>query len=226
MSIRDERIDACLDGELPREALNPQEQQRLDAIRATLDEAVSVLRATEAPDLTARVMSGLRDVAAAPREVPPAPPEGFLTRAIRCLWDPVRIPIRPAYGLAGVAVAVLALVIAPSPRGTDPQAAVAPIVGSDAEAGSHLYVQFRIEVPGASRVALAGSFTDWRPEYDLTEVSPGVWSAMVPLSPGVHDYTFVIDGSRMIVDPYAPRVADSFGGSNSRLFLPAPNGSA
>jgi hypothetical protein len=42
----------------------------------------------------------------------------------------------------------------------------------------------------------------------------------------VHDYTFVIDGERMVVDPYAPRVADSFGGSNSRLFLPAPNGSA
>jgi hypothetical protein len=45
---------------------------------------------------------------------------------------------------------------------------------------------------------------------------------MVPLAPGVYDYSFVVDGKRMVVDPYAPRVADSFGGSNSRLFLLAP----
>jgi 1,4-alpha-glucan branching enzyme len=121
-----------------------------------------------------------------------------------------------------VAVAVLAAVLVP-PR--IPPAPAPPAVAA-AGADAPLYVQFRLSAPGASQVAVAGSFTDWRPEYELTEVEPGLWSVMVPLRPGVYDYTFVIDGERMVVDPYAPRVADSFGGSNSRLFLPAPSGRA
>jgi 1,4-alpha-glucan branching enzyme len=105
-----------------------------------------------------------------------------------------------------------------------PEPELAPVVQT--ESGARLYVQFRLEAPGASRVELAGSFTEWQPEYQLREISPGVWTALVPLDPGVHDYTFVVDGERMVVDPYAPSVEDSFGGNNSRLFLPAPSGRA
>jgi 1,4-alpha-glucan branching enzyme len=83
-------------------------------------------------------------------------------------------------------------------------------------------VQFRLQAPGAARVALAGSFTGWKPEYELHESEPGTWTALVPLKPGVHDYTFVVDGHEWIPDPNAPQVADDFGGRNSRLFLPAP----
>ena len=56
----------------------------------------------------------------------------------------------------------------------------------------------------------------------LSETAPGVWSAMVPLDPGVHDYTFLVDGQEWVVDPNATNVEDSFGGMNSRLFLAAP----
>ncbi|MEX0912764.1 MAG: glycogen-binding domain-containing protein, partial [Gemmatimonadota bacterium] len=99
-----------------------------------------------------------------------------------------------------------------------------PLPGTAESAGPQptIYVQFRLDAPGAQRVELAGSFTDWAPAHQLHETGAGVWTVVVPLEPGVHDYTFVIDGERWIVDPNAPSVEDDFGGSNSRLFLPAP----
>jgi hypothetical protein len=221
MATHDDRIHACLDGDLPMEALSEDERHRLEALKAALADAATAIRAAPVPDLAGRVMAALpqeRPAAGAASEVALRP----LARIVRALWSPVPIPIRPAYGLAGVAAVLLALLLLPP---TVPRPA-APPIAAGAAGGSRMYVQFRIEVPGASQVAVAGTFTGWQPDYELTEVSPGVWSAMVPLDPGVHDYTFVIDGSRMVVDPYAPSVADSFGGSNSRLFLPAPNESA
>jgi 1,4-alpha-glucan branching enzyme len=83
-----------------------------------------------------------------------------------------------------------------------------------------VYVQFRLEAAGAHEVALAGTFTGWRPEVRLRQTAPGTWSAVVPLRPGVHDYAFVVDGRRWVADPHAPQVDDSFGGVNSRISLP------
>ena len=220
MSHSDDRIHACLDGEIPREALDPEELRRLEALEGVLADAAAALTHAPVPDLTAAVMAGLPEesVARRPRR------ESAAVRLGRWLWTPVSLTFRPGRsqeeqgecegnrpeGVCGPEAEVLA------PAGT---AAVM-------DESPRLYVQFRIEVPGASQVAVAGSFTAWRPDHQLTEVSPGVWSALVPLAPGVYDYTYVIDGERMVVDPYAPQVADSFGGSNSRLFLPAPNESA
>ena len=68
-------------------------------------------------------------------------------------------------------------------------------------------------------VALAASFTDWTPRYQLQEISQGVWSVLVPLAPGVHEYSFVVDGERWVADPLAPSVDDGFGGVNSQLAI-------
>ena len=104
-------------------------------------------------------------------------------------------------------------------------AAAAAISPAPLPGTQRLYVQFRLEAPEASTVRLAGSFNGWKPTYELREAAPGVWTALVPLDPGVYDYTFVVDGKQWVPDPYAPQVDDSFGGTNSRLFLPAPAGS-
>jgi hypothetical protein len=216
MAMNDDRIHAAIDGEIRRAELNEAERARLAEMEAALDAATSALRAAPVPDLTARVLAGLP----VPAPTPAAPPLG--ARLAAWLWRPVTIRVRPAFALAGLAVAALAgVVIAPRL----PLAPAAPAL-AETGAGAPLYVQFRLSAPGASRVEVAGSFTDWQPEYELSEVAPGLWSVMVPLRPGVYDYTFVIDGKRMVVDPYAPQVADSYGGSNSRLFLPAPSGRA
>jgi hypothetical protein len=208
------RLHACLDGELPREALSTEERARLAALEAVLEEAAAPLRAMPAPDLTERVM----------RALPPAadpPPRAAAASAWNWLWSPrmLTLRFRPVYGVAGLALAVLAGVLLPRPS---PGPAPAGQAVAERPAAARLYVQFRLEAPGASQVELAGSFTGWSPGVELRESAPGVWTALVPLEPGVHDYTFVVDGERWVVDPYAPQVPDSFGGRNSRLFLPSP----
>jgi Glycogen recognition site of AMP-activated protein kinase len=218
MAHHDDRVHAYLDGDLPREALGPEELLRLQALEASLCDTREAVRTIPLPDLTRRVMEGLPS-----SPVASARDEGLVRRLRGWLWTPRPIALRPAYGIAFAAVtAGVLLVLLP---GREAPIGSAPVL-AEAEAESPMYVQFRIEIPGASQVELAGSFTSWQPEYELTEVSPGVWSVMVPLRPGVHDYGFVVDGSRMVVDPNAPQVDDSFGGSNSRLFLPVPGESA
>lgn len=213
--MNDDRIHACLDGLLPREALTDEESARLAALEAPLENAVALLRSVSVPDLTDRVLDA----------IPPARPKsaraGLTPRLIEWLWRPVAIRLRPINVLGGLAVVLLTGVVL-LPRGMDRRGPIPE--SSAASRQTRLYVQFRLDAPGATRVEMAGSFTGWKPAHELTEVAPGVWSVMVPLAPGVYDYNFVIDGQRMVVDPNAPRVADGFGGNNSRLFLPAPSG--
>lgn len=214
--MNSDRVHAYLDGEIPREALTTAELSQAVEMERAIAETVAPLRSAPVPDLTAGVLAAI-----APRLPSPRTPS-LASRIIGWLWGMHTVQIRPASMLAGMAVAALAgLVIGlSSPR----PPADSPLTVETGPA--KLYVQFRLEAPGASTVAVSGSFTGWKPDYELTEVAPGVWSIMVPLSPGVYDYNFVVDGQQMVVDPYAPRVADSFGGSNSRLFLPAPSGPA
>lgn len=221
MSTHEDRIHACLDGELPREALTADELHRLEALETMLAGTTAELRRVAVPDLAASVMAALPTAEVSGTATEPAATTGLLERFGRWIWSPITLTLRPAYGFVGAAALALLLLL---PRGGTAPMDPGLFAAGDDGADPRMYVQFRLEVPNASQVALAGSFTEWQPEHELTEISPGVWSTMVPLEPGVYDYTFVIDGEQMVVDPYAPRVADSFGGSNSRLFLPAPNG--
>jgi hypothetical protein len=141
----------------------------------------------------------------------------ILRRVAIFLWAPREISIRPAFVLAAVgAVLVLALVLS---RSEAPPAAEQV---ARAGAAPHVFVQFRLEA-AASRVQLAGSFTNWEPRYELLEYAPGIWTITVPLTQGVHDYAFVVDGRQWVPDPYAPQIGDGFGGTNSRLTLLSPD---
>jgi len=214
--MSNDRIHAWIDGELPADALTAEERSAAEALGATLDAAAGVLRAAPAPDLSARVMAALP--ASQPRRVP-----GGLAAALGWLWSPrpVRLTLRPAYGLAfaGLAAAALALPRADRPTAAVPQTR-APGLVSTAAGAPPVYVQFRISVPNARSVQLAGTFTGWKPAYALRQTARGEWTALVPLRPGVHDYAFVVDGDRWVADPNAPQVDDSFGGTNSRISLP------
>lgn len=207
-----DRAHRYLDGEMPEDSLTEAERDRAQELRTSTARVVDALSSAPVPDLRASVMARLVDNRPAP-----AP---LATRIVRWLWTPrsLNLAVRPAYAFAGFAALMFAMTFATAgPRG---EVTLAPVAATPAV--PQLYVQFRLEADDASRVELAGSFTDWAPSYRLEETTEGVWSVMVPLRPGVHDYTFVIDGERWVVDPNAPRVPDSFGGSNSRLFLPRP----
>jgi hypothetical protein len=175
--------------------------------------ALGRLREEPVPDMAPEVMRRVEALAApAPERLAPLQRLG---RAAGWLWRPQRISlaVRPAFGLA--AAALVALLLGP------------PSTGAAPEAAPSVFVQFRLDVADARDVRLAGDFTDWRPAHELRQVAPGVWSVVVPVRPGVHEYAFVVDGHRWTADPLAELVADGFGGVNSRLAVLVPeNGEA
>lgn len=215
-----ERIDAHLDGELPSDDLTPEERAQIAAFDAQVSELRAALTERTPADMDARVM---RRISALGLEPLPAR-GGAVRRFARTLWSAheLRVRWRPAYPLAAAAlIAALLLIprdgaIAPDVRGPDSLVA--------APGSAPIYVQFRLHTTDARDVALAASFTDWKPTYELQQVSDGLWTVLLPVEPGVHDYAFVIDGEEWVPDPYAPQVDDGFGGTNSRLTLLAPNG--
>jgi hypothetical protein len=211
--LMDPRIHDALEQDSTPASLAPEAAAELARVRRLLDAATASVRDVPVPDLTARVMAALP--AGAPRRTL----AGQLRRAADWLARPrsVELVFRPAYVLAG-GLATLLLFVVPVPPAARPGAPALP--PTFAEAPAPVLVQFRLTAPGAQRVALAGTFTDWRPRVELRETAPGEWAALVPLAPGVHDYAFVVDNERWVADPHAPRVDDDFGGSNSRLSLP------
>jgi hypothetical protein len=184
-----------------------------DEIDQATDETRAFLDARPSPDVRPAVMRRIEELE--PSGSPRRP--AILERIAMFLWDPREISIRPAFALVGVgAVLVVGLV---AYRSEAP-----PVIEQVASGGAapHVFVQFRLEA-AASRVQLAGSFTNWEPRYELLQYAPGIWTITVPLTQGVHDYAFVVDGREWIADPYAPQIGDGFGGTNSRLTLLSPD---
>jgi hypothetical protein len=182
-----------------------------DQIDRAIEETRAFLAERPAPDVTRAVMSriGALEPAPAPRRA------GVLKRFAAWLWAPRQLSVRPAFALCSAA-AVLVLLLTPYVTSRGATAA------AEGERAAQVFVQFRLEAM-ASRVQLAGSFTNWELRYELRQAAPGVWSITVPLTQGVHDYAFVVDGQRWVADPYAPQIGDGFGGTNNRLALLSPD---
>jgi hypothetical protein len=211
-----DRINEALDGDLPADDLTAAERAAASAFEGRVDALRHRLSERMPADLEARIMRRIRDQGLEPL---PERPDSIARRLAAAIWAPreLTIRLRPAYGLAAAAVVALlfALPIAQPPVATGPEAALE-------QPGQRIYVQFRFDAQDAQDVALAGSFSDWRPSYPMQRTSDGVWTVLLPITPGVHDYAFVVDGERWVADPYAPGVDDGFGGVNSRLTLLTP----
>jgi hypothetical protein len=206
----DDRLHAWLDGELPFDALTPRERAEARALEATLGAAAARFRETPVPDLAPRIMAAL------PARAVPSPRPSAWQR-VRT-WSEGLVPaqgfgLRPAAAMAAFALVVgfgLGTIVA---RGGPAGAG---------EAAPQLFVRFELEAVDAGDVRLAGSFSGWEAQHELTRIGPDRWVVTLALEPGVHDYVFVVDGERHVVDPNAPRVPDGFGGYSSRLALLAP----
>ena len=208
-----DRIDQYLEGRLGQDALTPAERVEADAAARAVSDTRAFMAARPAPDVTDAVMRRLDGV---PRLESPRR-TGALAGIWQRLWMPRQVSIRPAYALlaACACVAVLVFAVASMQRS---QMLELGRTGED----PRLFVQFRLQTD-ATNVQLAGTFTNWQPAYQLHQTAPGVWTIAVPLPQGVHDYAFVVDGQQWIPDPYAPRIDDGFGGTNSRLTLLLPD---
>jgi len=198
-------VKRLLDGELSLAEL-PSELRAEGAEALRLVGAADRSPVTLSSALDERVMGTVRRHAASPGQ-----------RAWRWLNTPrnieLRLRVRPWTVWAGAlaAAAALALLVGrPAPE---------PVPGAQARGGTRdsVLVRFVLYAPGARRVAVAGTFNQWdRAAAPLMPAgTSGVWTTTLALPVGQHQYAFVVDGARWVVDPGAPAVDDGFGRRNS-----------
>lgn len=77
-------------------------------------------------------------------------------------------------------------------------------------------IDFVLDAPEAQLVLLVGTFNDWSlTKHPMKKDANGQWKKSVMLSPGTHEYKFVVDG-HWIEDPQNERrILNSFGSANS-----------
>ncbi len=195
-------LQAYLDGEIRREALPAELRAEAERWDQLLADARELGPAGAPAGLESRILNALPDRRPVWR------------RASEWAIRPRAIRLSPLAGLA--AAAALALLVL-GPWHERP--------GREAPAeGATVYVQFVLEAPEARSVAVAGDFNEWSPQVALTDPDgDGVWTGRVALKPGVHQYMFVVDGSRWMTDPRADRyVDDGFGSRNAVLLVTDP----
>ena len=169
------------------------------------------------PEARARVMEAVRAAGATPR-----------AGASRPGWRSPGVGLLVAASIAGIIALVRArgLSYVPEPvpginRPSQPVAAGAPTPARSVGAVSDnaaVRVQFVLVAPDAKSVAVVGDFNVWNPSAAPLESARGMWSSEEVVTAGRHDYAFVIDGTRWIADPSAPRApADELGGGYSVL---------
>lgn len=87
-------------------------------------------------------------------------------------------------------------------------------------------VRFSYSAPAAKSVSIAGSFNHWNPDHDRLRgpSEEGIWTIVLPLSPGRYEYRFVVNGKEWVLDPSVPSVDDGLGDKNSVLFVESEPG--
>ena len=232
----DTQVRQYLDGELPP-------AQEPDVLRRMADdaEARALLRLelqtqaawADGPDVPAgfadRTMAAI-EAAETASEAGAAASHSFTERLWTWLVGPQTIQVRP--GLVAAALVLLlgaTVTFWPALRPAVPGEPVAPsrpsANASSATAVAQeevVWARFMYANDEASSVAVAGDFSEWEPIplSEKTVDGQTVWTGMVPVPKGEHQYMFVIDGSRWVTDPLAPvQRSDGFGNKNAVLQL-------
>ncbi len=146
------------------------------------------------------------------------PRQPFWARTLAWWLRPHPVRVRPALaGLALVAVVAIVAVLPGPGRPADDAAATGE---------SRVVTRFVLVAPEAASVRLTGDFASWSPRgIELEDLrGTGIWTADVPLPPGVYQYTFIVDGTEWRTDPTAvSQVDDGFGRVNSVVIV-SPEG--
>lgn len=142
------------------------------------------------------------------------------------LMEPRRFALPPlataalAAGLVGIGV-IAGTAIHRDGRGPTEQ----PRAGA---AGSQLpdslaphVIKFVLIAPKAARVSVVGDFNGWSTSANpmKEQRADGTWTVFVPLKPGLHVYSFVVDGTHFVADPTAPIAPDDGYGQKSSVVL-------
>ena len=201
-----------LDGEIGLDALPAELRGEARAWGAFLADAREAGAPGAPVGLESRILQSLEQESRA----------GWWNRLADWWLHPRPIRVRPVAWVAAAAIAGLLLV----PVLTGDRSGDDGVAGDSTEGA--VYVQFLLEAPHASSVAVAGDFNGWLPDIGLVDPDgDGIWSGRVPLMPGVHEYMFVIDGTQWMTDPLAERFKDDgFGNRNSVLAITSGAGAA
>jgi hypothetical protein len=143
-------------------------------------------------------------------------------------WSTQRVfRLSPLTGLAmaaGISAIIALSGIALGSRISARSAAITRTAQLNARPDTVQLVRFVFVDSGAARIELVGDFNEWTRGRTQLKPSgaPGVWAVSVPLSPGRHEYAFIINGSRWVADPLAVKSSDDFGTESSVIRVAAP----
>lgn len=233
---KDKLLRQYLDGELSPE----EERQALhlfaddDDMRAMLrfeqrlsNEFASVESADIPDDFTDKVMHRIEQKASA-NEAQPVSEK--IRNWVEQLLHPQQIIWRPVYGLALVLLVVFSLgyplfISDLENQNLSEQSSLQSAEQSVQQISTgpeEVMLRFVYIDNEANSVAVAGDFSDWKPiELNNHQVNgEQVWSGMVSMSRGEHNYMFIKDGSEWVTDPMAPVTReDGFGNKNAVVYL-------
>ena len=246
----DTLVRRFIDGELDRDDLQPALHRIADdaEAREVLQFEVTTLPALSSPRRSVPTGFADRTLDALPAkpsaepeaaESTPSEPAPSLGERLRHWWEiwttPQPVRIRPLAATAVLLAAAAGLwLLRPAdplePAGpssarspsASPSATVQTANGPGDAQGATVWTRFVYTSDTADSVAVAGDFSDWEP----IPLSPRrvnnqtVWTGLVPVSHGEHEYQFVVNGERWVTDPLAPVTRDDgFGAQNAVLKL-------
>lgn len=154
------------------------------------------------------------------------PPVAYRSSRLAWLTQPREFAMRPltslaiAAGLVGVGVAV-GLLGSRDGRQTGQALPVAVVNPQLPDSLAPRAIKFVLVAPQAGRVSLVGDFNQWNASATplVRSGSDGTWTAFVTLQPGLHTYSFVVDGTHFVADPAAPMAPDDGFGHRSSIML-------
>lgn len=109
-----------------------------------------------------------------------------------------------------------------APTYASTEAATHP-VGATQQGAPQVWTRFVYSDEQATSVAVAGDFNDWEPQPLVPRtLADGrmVWTGLVSMDRGEHEYMYLIDDEEWVTDPYAVEQRDDgFGAQNAVLNL-------
>lgn len=169
------------------------------------------------PDARQRLVEALRGEA-----VPRRPHRLAWLVEPRSFAIPPLTTIAMAAGLVGIGVITGIAINRDGRAATEQPPAVAVVHPQLPDSVAPRAVKFVLIAPQASRVAVVGDFNGWDTgAAPAVRQADGTWVAFVQLTPGRHEYSFVLDGSHFMPDPNAPIASDDgYGQRNSVALVP------
>ncbi len=150
----------------------------------------------------------------------------------RALTGTVTLQVRPVSAMVAVLLtAVVAWTVWPLAPRLDTGSQTAATAPSETQTvqqtsaqttgrSETVWIRFLYTNSEADSVAVAGDFSQWEPVPLSPHEVAGktVWTGLVPVSRGEHEYQFLINGERWVTDPLAPvKRSDGFGAENAVL---------